>query len=236
MDNKTTGSAFDLLSVSYEKVKAHWQLFALANALSIASGLSVLIQGEREQTESIMNSLNIGDIGSSYALGTLLGVGALATLFILVLIGFAVFLYAFQICLELRVARGQQATINILIDDAKKVWLKLFAQTIVSAIIVLFGFLLLIVPGIIAIKRLLMAPYILVDKNIGIVESLKESNELAKTHSGAVWAVFGVVILVSLLSGIMAGIPRVGELIGTIFMIAVSLIIALRYVQLVPKK
>jgi TRAP-type C4-dicarboxylate transport system permease large subunit len=99
-------------------------------------------------------------------------------------------------------------------------------------VIIVVGFLLLIVPGVIAVGRLAMAPFIMIDKKAGIEDALKQSNELGRKYFGKVWAVVGVTILISVLTAIISGIPVLGPLAGTAIAISYSVILALRYKQL----
>lgn len=101
------------------------------------------------------------------------------------------------------------------------------------AVVIGIGFLLLIVPGIIAIGRLALAPYIMIDKKVGIEEALKQSNELGKKYFWKVWAAILVMILVTaILAGLLGIIPILGPLASVAVSIAFSVVLALRYQQL----
>jgi membrane-anchored glycerophosphoryl diester phosphodiesterase (GDPDase) len=134
--------------------------------------------------------------------------------------------------LELRSSRGENPSFSVLFADAKKYWLRLLGVFILMGIIIGVGLILLIVPGIIAIKRLLYAPYMMIDKDLGIVDSLNASNELSKKHSNYTWAAFGVMILIALIAGFISALPFIGWLIGAVVAVAYSLVVPLRYLQL----
>lgn len=55
-----------------------------------------------------------------------------------------------------------------------------FLVSLINGIIVVLGFILLIVPGIIFSIKLQYATYLVVDKNMGVVEALKKSWEMTK--------------------------------------------------------
>lgn len=105
---------------------------------------------------------------------------------------------------------------------------RLLGLFILSAILICVGFLLLIVPGLFALQRLLLAPYFLVDKNIGVIEAMRRSNAAAKKYSGAVWGVVGILIAINLLGLI----PVVGWIVGTALSIMYLCAPALRYMQI----
>jgi uncharacterized membrane protein len=91
-------------------------------------------------------------------------------------------------------------------------WRFLGAQ-ILLAIILIVGFLLLIVPGVIAAVGLGFSPYLVVDRAKGPIEALKESWRITKGHK---WQLFllGLVIiginilgLLALVVGLLVSIP-----------------------------
>ena len=54
--------------------------------------------------------------------------------------------------------------------------------TILTTIIVSIGFLLLVIPGIVASIALMFVPYLIIDRNMGPIEAIKESVNLSKGH------------------------------------------------------
>ena len=77
-----------------------------------------------------------------------------------------------------------------------------------------------------------MAPYHMVDKNLGIMDAIKQSNEQAKGKMSKIYAAIGVIILISLLASIVGSVPILGPLAGAVITIGFSLILALRYQEL----
>lgn len=219
------GSAFDLLPKSWEIVKKNWQAFALVNILSLISAFLEIFP-EYDDTDG---SAFAG--ASGFELGTILGVG-----FFIAAILFAVniLLFTMLTVLSVRSTEGKTPSIGSLFEAVNKnwLWLRLVGLFIVAGLIVLVGLILLIVPGVIAFGRIVMAPYFMVDKNMGIEEALKASNEMGKEFPGKVWAAIGVLVLVAIAAAIISSVPAIGPLIGTIFSIAFSLVLVLRYQQL----
>lgn len=85
--------------------------------------------------------------------------------------------------------------------------------TLLYTLIILGGFILLLIPGVIWGIRFQYAPYLIIDKGMGPIEALKKSSQITK---GAKWELlaFNVVLLIinllgflSLIVGIFATIP-----------------------------
>lgn len=92
-------------------------------------------------------------------------------------------------------------------------FLRFLGVTILSGLAVMGGFLLLIIPGIIIAIRLQFAQYLLVDKNTGVMESLKKSWEMTKgvTLKLFLFGLVGILInlagFLCLIIGLLAAIP-----------------------------
>jgi uncharacterized membrane protein len=84
---------------------------------------------------------------------------------------------------------------------------------ILTGLIVVVGLVLLIVPGIIAAIALIFATYLVVDRNLGPIEAIKESARLTKGHRWQLFllalAIIGINILgaIALLVGLVVTIP-----------------------------
>ena len=72
-----------------------------------------------------------------------------------------------------------------------------FGATIVQSLIVLGGFILLIIPGIVFAIRLQFATYLVVDKNMAPIDAIKKSWEMTR---GSVWNLFFFGILLCLVN------------------------------------
>lgn len=222
--NGHIGSAFDLLPKSWKLVKEHWQLFAFVNIPLLLSALSDILSPNSYYGAlggRLPNTMpTYDDIADN--------LGAIFLVSIVIfLIG--MFFYTMALALELRTVDGQESSPDQLVSIGKKFWLREIGLLIVSGLIVLIGLILFIVPGIFAIIRIYMAPYIMIDKDLGIIDSIKASNQLAKKNMGPVAAVIGVFILISFALSLLEIFPIFGVIVSTIAGIGFSLIIALRY-------
>jgi uncharacterized membrane protein len=82
-------------------------------------------------------------------------------------------------------------------------FLTYLAATILLSLAVMVGFVLLIIPGVIAAVRLQFAPYLVIDRGLGPIEALKESTRITKGHSWQLLALMGLILLINLL-GVLA--------------------------------
>lgn len=95
----------------------------------------------------------------------------------------------------------------------KYLW-RLVGLGICMALILGVSLLLLIVPFFIMLPKVFMAPYLLVDKNLGIGDALRQSFALSKGNSGAIYGVIGVFILINL-AGIVPILGGIAAAVGS---------------------
>jgi len=93
--------------------------------------------------------------------------------------------------LNLKAARGEKVEIKELFSPFKDYWNVVLAGFL-STLIIGFGTLFLIVPGIILACKLIFVPYIVMDKKMKATDAIKESWNMTDGHA---WTVFGMAIL-----------------------------------------
>ena len=88
---------------------------------------------------------------------------------------------------------------------------KYIVNYVIAAIIVgvaaLASFLLFIIPAFFVIPRLIFAPYLVIDKDMGGVDAVQASWSMSKGHVGKVYGIFGATLAMSLLAFTIIGIP-----------------------------
>jgi hypothetical protein len=215
-------SAFDLLPKSFNLVKKHWQLFALVNIMSILSGLLALAHSNNVTTR---DTSSLSTITSPAALAAILGISAgIAVIFMVI----GAVLQVMELRLTLDVARGNKTDAGKLWEFTRQRFFRLLGLGLVAGLFIVGGLILLIVPGIILITRYFFAPYVMIDENLGIRDSLKRSTELSEGMWGPIWSVIGVTILLALVPSFFG---KVGAFIATLLAIAYSVAPALRYLE-----
>lgn len=193
--------AFSLLKPSIQAIKLNLWTFLALWLITLATSVATNIGGDEPS-------------GTNFFLG---------------LIGFLVSLVigsALQV-MYLRSAQGKEVEFGDSIQEALPFVFRLFMLQILTVICVIVGLLLLIVPGVIAVQRLLLAPYFLIDKNMGVIDSMKASARAGKQFSGAVWGLIGVMIAYTLIFFTILLIP-----LAIFLLIGYSVAPAIRYLQI----
>lgn len=132
--------------------------------------------------------------------------GKLAIMQILSLLVSAVFAVA-GTDLELGSTDGQKLSLGQTFRKVGKQWLKMLGLILLTAIIIVGSLLALIIPFFFVLPRILLAPYFLVDKNLGPIEALRASWNQTKGHSGKAWGIIGASIVMFLPALTIIGIP-----------------------------
>lgn len=217
----TLSDAFSLPKKSYDFVKQNWIVFVIVHIFTILSSLSPV---KRSDGTASTDMSTLGPLDEFSA-------GVAVFIITLGLLIFAV-LYAMRTVLELRTAQGKKLSLGEVYAESKQFIVPLFLQAVVIILIVTLGLILLIIPGLIALGRLITAPYLLVDKNLGVMDSIKASFKLSTHYDQAIWGVLGVLLLIAIGTTVLAVIPFIGGLIGGLIMVAVSVMLAIRYVEI----
>jgi uncharacterized membrane protein len=120
--------------------------------------------------------------------------------FLLTIVGvaFSVIFSLGLIKISLEIYDGKEPKISDLFSQYRLFFRYLFAS-ILKSLICLFGFILLIIPGIILSIRLSFFDYLIVDKNSRIVESLKKSWEITKGSTLNLFLLYFLLGLINLL-------------------------------------
>lgn len=104
------------------------------------------------------------------------------------------------------------------------IWLGLFL--LLGKIAMIFVPILLF--SLIMLRRYFLAPYLLLDKKIGITEAMDTSAEMTKPYSASIWSIIAVMALI----GLVNILPAVGWLLAFILGSLYSVAPALRYLEL----
>ncbi len=226
---KLTG-AFDLFTKSKDAVLKNFKLFAILYAVPLLFTLWGMFVTPKAQNANYDAALGISsastatDISVSKASAVVGGVVAVIVVAVLLAGLYQAMLHR----LELSAADNKQPSFSDLWAAAKKFWVRLILLSITVALMIFGGLILLIVPGIIMIRRYFLAPYVLIDQDVSVREAMKRSAAMSKPYSGSIWRILGVICLISLV-GI---VPVVGSLVSFILATLYSVAPALRYYEL----
>jgi len=92
-----------------------------------------------------------------------------------------------------------------LLEQVHLFW-KYLVMTILVLVVVVFGFVLFIVPGIIAGLALSFAPYLIVDRNLGPIEAMKQSVEMTHGHRWNLFIFALTIFFFNLLGALFFGV------------------------------
>ena len=112
------------------------------------------------------------------------------------------------IAIYLSSARGQKIDTKQALQRCQPMLvLKYIVNALLIAVVLVISFLLLVVPFFFVLPRLLLAPYFLVDQNMGPITAMQASWRATKGHAGKIWGIIGATILMALLVFTIIGIP-----------------------------
>lgn len=224
-------SAIGLFGKSYALVRKNLNSYAIVYAIPAAITIAAVIQliADSQQTgwnwgQAFSSSIYGPDIGSDT---TIHGFGAALGVFLF--FGWIVS-YLLAVILNLRASEEKNPTFASTWSELWKnwLWLKMIGLFILSTLITIAGLILLVVPGVILLWRLFLAPYILIDKKTKVMDALSQSWGMTK---GYAWPIYSVILLGFILS-LSGVIPIVGRLVAFLFSLAYAAAPALRYQEI----
>lgn len=134
--------------------------------------------------------------------------------------------------LELKAAKGDSPTTSEAFNSSLRYFWRTMGLMMLISIIIILGLFALIIPGIVFIKWFFLAPYFLVGQDMGIKEAMKASKAASKGNGNAIFAVVGVMALLSLFSLI----PIFGGFISLVLVTLYACAPALRFYEITGKK
>ncbi len=172
-----------------EAVKIGWEAFKEHPWLSIG----VLIFSQVLSVGFNFILTNVNGVYESFAMGPV----AMVTNQLISVYVAMVMIYAF-----LRMYDNKDVNLgNILLSWRK--FVNYFLVTILVGVAVLIGFMLLIIPGVILSFKLSLAPYLVIDRDMGPINAIKESWRLTKGNIGYLLSLAILLLGVNLL-GLLA--------------------------------
>jgi len=106
---------------------------------------------------------------------------------------------------HLKAARGDKLIIKDMFEAFRNYWNAVLANVLVGAIIII-GFALLIIPGIIFACKLAFTPYLVVDRKMEVIEAVRESWRMTNGHAWKVFLIGLLAIPISIAGLIVFGV------------------------------
>lgn len=207
--------SWDLAGQSIRLVRSHFTPFIYIVLLpGLLYSLGGILAGSFVTPDGQLNIANLNPLG--------LGLIGLAALWMLLNLGPATHL-------ELSATKEKPQLIRDYYKTGLKDTPKLAVLYLLTGLAVIVGLLAFIVPGIIAIRMFILAPYYMVDKQLPIIESMKTAARNTKPFSGAVWGVIGVQIAISFAAAFTGALPVLGIVLSQLITYTVTFLLVLRY-------
>jgi len=176
--------AFDAFGQSYSQVMKNPQpLLVLLAVYAVLAFIDMVVSGGKLSTSS---GFSISDIT------------------------FLIFLVAMP-TYALAIADKKVISVKQFMQFESRRYFIMLGALLLSYLIIGVSFLLLIVPAIWTIAWLSLAMFPVLDKKMGVVESLKESKRLAENHKAKVWGLIGATLLLMIPLVILSFVPVVGQ-------------------------
>ncbi len=233
-DNKTeskkaTTPALGLFSKSYALVKENWRLVGLLYAPTIA--LAVLDTFDRISDEN-KEGYGLGNLVSNAVSGPNAGtvIGAEDMFIIFILNVLSILGAVLMLVASVMIINGKTPNLGAVWNGFTKngLWLRLAGLLLLMGIAIVLGIFAFIIPGVYLIIRTFMAPYLMIDKNLGIEQALRQSWDKTKGYAWAILSVLAVMLLITLPSVL----PAIGGLIAVGLTIIYTLAAVLRYKEI----
>ena len=146
----------------------------------------------------IVGLLNGPGAGVNWKMDGSHGFGPMLLLFPAILFGLA---YAFLFMpiikygeqyLFLKAMRDEEAEIKTLFEGFKTQYLNIVLANLIVTALIIIGFVMLIIPGIIIACRLAFVTYLVMDKNMEAMKAVEKSWQMTRGHG---WTIFGMAII-----------------------------------------
>jgi hypothetical protein len=129
---------------------------------------------------------------------------------------------------QLEATEGKNLDFAHLWATAKELGWRMFGLYLLIGLYVVIGLILFIVPGIIMLRRYILAPYVMLDTKCSIKDAMEQSAEISKPYAGYVYGMIGVMTLI----GLVNVVPGIGWMISFVLGFYYSAAPALRYQEL----
>lgn len=209
------GNAFKLINKSWEALVLNLGTFILVYILPFIIIFSTVIFWLGATFTNSNNHIST----LSIVLGIIVGVG-IGILLILLSIA--------TIITQLASVRGQKISFQEVINQSMPFFWRFVGLGILSILVVLAGLVLFIVPGLLAIFFLVFSSYLMIDKNLGVVDSMKASYELVKQN----WKIVVALFLLQFIIQIPSIVPVFGAIITTVLGITYFCLPAILYLRM----
>lgn len=192
--------SWDYFSKNISKL---WQIAVL---LAVPGMLSALLTTPKTITsEEAQNLTDVGSLSEAAFGVSLAAAGFMALILLVASILYSAIVYGGVVSTMIKSLRSGHGDISFsgVFNAGTKTFGSVILLGIVAGLIVGVGFILLIIPGVIAAFLLSFSLHYMVDKGMGVGESLSASYNTVKSNFGSVFMVWLIVAVISILVSIV---------------------------------
>lgn len=136
--------------------------------------------------------------------------------------------------LQLRAVQGKDINLYQLFRDSFVYWPRIVGFSLLFALMLVVGFVLLIIPGLIVLRRYILTPYFIIDKDLGIREAMQHSAAASKPISKHIWTMLLIIFGFSGLGILCTKLsPEYGGFVSLLFSVIYNFLPPLRYQEAV---
>lgn len=211
--------SWGLVRPSFELVRQNWEIIAYLFLLpALLYTLGTVLLGSPGHAHSI------AELTSKQKLGLVsIGLGGLWSF-----INSAASFY-----FRSQVGAGHEVTLGACYRHSWKCFWRVWGVNILVGLTVLVGLIMLIIPGLIFLRRYYLSVYYVVSEDVGIIAAMRRSAHDSAPVSGAIWGILGVLIVFSVITSICAVLPVGGLVVGQLIGYIVLFLPALRHQEIV---
>jgi len=155
--------------------------------------------------QSIISTLFGSSLTQTNPNGTVVTLHIINPIGQLLIAALALYLGVLTTSLTLGAVKGKTYT-SAIFKTSLGYYLRFVGLSILVSLAVTGLFILLVVPAFIFGPRLILAPYFLIDQNLGVVESFKASWHQSKGNVGKLYGIIGAEIIMAILCLVLIGI------------------------------
>lgn len=192
--------AGDVLSRAWQVYQTH--LGILIGAFLISFGIKAAVYMASQAIQFGIQLAVFGALRGGNPIPALIAIYGISFVLMIVQFAIASFVDAGYCLLLLRVVRGENFELADMFSGGRFFW-RFFWGNILFALMYGLGLILLIVPGILVLLAFWPFLYVIVDRNVGVMESFKRSVELTSGNYGACFIIALATLGINLL-GLLA--------------------------------
>lgn len=118
--------------------------------------------------------------------------------------------------LQLAAAKGELPSTRECYQRGLPYFWRLLGFGVLFALLLIGGLILLIVPALIILRRYFLAPFYMIERNLGILSAMDISSKQSKPAAGYIWGTIGVMVTFMMLASILSYVAIFGAILSSV--------------------